>query len=343
MRSCSFCVSFLTAPYPTAFRFELSTSLPASMPSRSRLRRGLIALARWVCAGILLYGAGRQIVAELNRLPGTELKLDLGLLFAGSALYAVAMACFGAYWRQAAVGMGGRPGWLEAQRAYFISQLGKYIPGKAWVVLIRCALIDTQRTTTPVIIASTFYETLAMMAAGSLLALVALLSAGNGRPVTLVLSGGLAAGLFLAVLPPVFGRLTNWTVRSFQKTGTISIAAISYATWFQSFRYCIPGWTVAGLSLLAIAGSLGISLFSFVGFLLACGSIALAIVGGFAVLVVPGGLGVREWVLMQTLGPSIGTSNAVLVAVLARITHVSVELFVAGCLYLLGRRKREND
>ena len=303
----------------------------------------MIALARWVCAGILLYAAGRQIFAELKKLQDTELNIDLPLLFVGAALYAAAMACFAAYWRQAARGMGGRPGRLEAQRAYFASQLGKYIPGKAWVILIRCALISNQTTTAPVIIASTFYETLAMMAAGSLLALVALLSAGNARPVMLGLSGGLAAGLLFAVLPPVFGRLTTWTARSLQKAGAIPIAVITYTTWFQGFCYCIPGWTAAGLSLLAIAGSLGISLFSFVGFLLACGSMALAIVGGFAVLIVPAGLGVREWVLMQTLGPSIGTSNAVLVAILARITHVSVELFVAGCLYLAGRRKHEND
>jgi hypothetical protein len=312
------------------------------MPLRSRLKKGLIALTRWVCAGILLYAAGRQIFAELKKLQGTELKLDLPLLFVGAALYAAAMACFAAYWRQAALGMGGSPGRMETQRAYFASQLGKYIPGKAWVILIRCALINNQTTTAPVVIASTFYETLAMMAAGSLLALVALLSAGNARPVMLVLAAGLAAGLLFAVLPPVFGRLTTWTARSFQKA-TIPIAPITYTTWFQGFSYCIPGWTAAGMSLLAIAGSLGISLFNLAGFLLACGSMALAIVGGFAVLIVPAGLGVREWVLMQTLGPSIGTSNAVLVAILARITHVSAELFVAGCLYLLRKRTNEND
>src|SRR5437870_3941941 len=124
------------------------------MPSRSGLRKGLIALARWVCAGILLYAAGRQIFAELKKLQDTELNIDLPLVLVGAALYAVAMACFAAYWRQAALGMGGCPGRLEAQRAYFASQLGKYIPGKAWVILIRCALIDKQTTTVPVIIAS---------------------------------------------------------------------------------------------------------------------------------------------------------------------------------------------
>jgi hypothetical protein len=68
---------------------------------------------------------------------------------------------------------------------------------------------------------------------------------------------------------------------------------------------------------------------------------ALAMVGGFVVLIVPAGLGVREWVMMQTLGPSVGISNAALIAILTRITHVSAELFLAGCLYLLGKRRNQ--
>lgn len=324
-------------------RSESAVSSSATIPPRSSLRRILIASARWVFAGGLLFAASRQLCAELTRLLGREVQLDLPLLLLSAAFYAAAMICFAAYWRQAALDMGGQPGRLEIQRAYFASQLGKYIPGKAWVVLIRCALIDSRTTTAPVVIASTFYETLAMMAAGSLLALLTLLSAGSASTAVLLLSSGLAAGLLFAVLPPVFGRLATWTARPFQRMGAPPIAAITYATWLRGFRYFIPGWMAAGLSLAAVAGSLGISLFSFAGFLLACGSMALGIVGGFAVLIVPAGLGVREWVLMQSLGPSIGSGDAVLVAILARIMNVAAELVVAGCLYLFRRRKSRND
>ena len=300
-------------------------------------------MARWVCASLLLYAAGNQILVELKKLQDKELTLAWPLLCIGAAWYAAAMTCFGAYWRQTAQGMGGQLSRLETQRAYFASQLGKYIPGKAWVILIRCLIVDKRTTTAPVVIASTFYETLAMMAAGSLMAFVALLSTGKARPIMLALSLGLAACLLPAVLPPVFGRLTIWTAKRFRKGDALPIASVSYATWLQGFRYCIPGWVMVGLSLLATASSLGISMMSWEGFLTALGSIALAIVGGFAVLIVPGGLGVREWVLMETLGQSIGTGNAVLVAILTRITHVSVELFVAGCLYLIRNQGLQDD
>ena len=297
-----------------------------------------MASLRWACAGTLVYAAGRQILAELTRLKGRELELDLPLLFVGAVLYAAALACFASYWRLVAMCMGGRPGRWEAQRAYFVSQLGKYVPGKAWVILIRCALVDSQITKAPVVIASTFYETLVMMAAGSMMALVALLSAGSARLGVMTLSGGLVTGLSLAALPPVFRRLTAWTARSFQKTDATPLTVVTYTTWLQGFQYSLLGWIAVGLSLFAISSSLSIPLAGMKGLLLACGGIALAIVSGFAVLIVPAGLGVREWVLLQTLGTSIGPSNSVLLAVVARIAHVSVELFVAGILYLATKR-----
>ena len=167
------------------------------------------------------------------------------------------MFLFAAYWRQIALSMGGGPSRLEVQRAYFASQLGKYIPGKAWVILIRCGLLDNQTTTTAVIIASTFYETLAMMASGSVLALATLLWAGNASPTMLALAGGLTVGLLLAILPPVFGPLTTWVARSFQKAGSIPIATITYRTWFQAFRYCIPGWMAAGAESVGNCGEFG--------------------------------------------------------------------------------------
>jgi hypothetical protein len=80
------------------------------------------------------------------------------------------------------------------------------------------------------------------MAAGSLLALVALLSGGNPQPLMVALAGGLAVGLFFAVLPPVFSRLTTWSARSFQRVGAVPVVPITYATWFKGFFAIPDGW-----------------------------------------------------------------------------------------------------
>lgn len=287
---------------------------------------------------MVLLAAGKQLWAELQKLDSAIRFSPLQLLF-GGALYAAALACFAGYWRQTALHMGGTMSILESQRAYFASQLGKYIPGKAWVVLIRCGLTDRRTSTTAVIIASTFYETLAMMAAGSLLAMLTFLVSGVNSSAVLLAAGGLAGGLFLTVLPPVFRKLVAWTSRPFQNAGVPSVVGVTYGIWLKGFYYFLPGWVLAGASLVTTAGSIDVPLDSPRLMMLATGATALSMAGGFAILILPAGLGVREWIVMQTLGPSIGLGSAGLIAVLARIMNIVVELLVAGCLYPFGVRK----
>ena len=70
-------------------------------------------------------------------------------------------------------------------------------------------------------------------------------------------------------------------------------------------------------------------------------SVALATVAGFAVAVLPGGLGVREGVLMYALTPALGDQNLACVAALAlRLVWVAAELLAAAVLLPLGARDR---
>jgi len=61
-------------------------------------------------------------------------------------------------------------------------------------------------------------------------------------------------------------------------------------------------------------------------------SVALATVAGFVVAVLPGGLGVREGVLMVALGPVFGQDLAVVAALALRLVWVAAELLAAAVL-----------
>jgi glycosyltransferase 2 family protein len=324
----------------------LVTHHPSGERSLSRERRFIskrvfLALAKWAFAAILLVAAGRQIASALKQLEGKEISFTPFPLCLSAALYGAAMACFGAYWRQTIHDMGGQLSATDSQRAYFASQLGKYIPGKAWVAVIRCGLVGTDRVPATVIVASTVYESLAMMAAGALFALLALSAAGVGSRV-LWLAGGLWLGLTLAVQPWLFSRMVVLATLPFRGNSGSAVKPVSYVTLLKGLFYFIPGWGLAGLSLVAVVHGSGIVVTGLSSVLLACGSMALAMAAGFAILVVPAGLGVREWVLMQTLGPTLGPGNAVLIAIVARIMNVTVELLMAGSLYFFSRRNVRN-
>jgi uncharacterized membrane protein YbhN (UPF0104 family) len=60
---------------------------------------------------------------------------------------------------------------------------------------------------------------------------------------------------------------------------------------------------------------------------------AVALVGGFLAVFTPGGLGVREGLMMELLTRQIGPHEAVLVAVLMRGVALASEILAAGALY----------
>jgi uncharacterized membrane protein YbhN (UPF0104 family) len=62
------------------------------------------------------------------------------------------------------------------------------------------------------------------------------------------------------------------------------------------------------------------------------GSVALATAAGFVVAALPGGLGVREGVLMWALAPALGSENAVVAALVLRLVWVGAELVAAALL-----------
>jgi hypothetical protein len=66
------------------------------------------------------------------------------------------------------------------------------------------------------------------------------------------------------------------------------------------------------------------------------GACTLSTVGGFVVLLAPGGLGVREGLLIEALQsqPEISPSSAVIVAGLLRVVWFVSELVAAALLFL---------
>ena len=61
-------------------------------------------------------------------------------------------------------------------------------------------------------------------------------------------------------------------------------------------------------------------------------SVALATVAGFVVAVLPGGIGVREGVLMIAMAPALGEDLAVVAALALRLIWVAAELVAAALL-----------
>src|SRR5262249_33775999 len=115
---------------------------------------------------------GWQFWRDLHHEGLQALSVDPGWLVTSALLYLAGMGFSAWFWYRLLVTFGERPVLLAAVRAYYLSQLGKYLPGKAWALMMRGALVQGPDCKLGVALIATFYEVLTMMASGALIAAV---------------------------------------------------------------------------------------------------------------------------------------------------------------------------
>ena len=259
-------------------------------------------------------------------------------LVASGGFYLLGLLPSALYWHHVLRVMGQRAGLLETVRAYYIGHLGKYVPGKAMVVVLRAGPIRSHRVDTTLAAVSVFLETLTMMACGS--AMAAVLLAIQFREDRLLLTASLALLLVAGIptMPSVFRRLAAMLLRGkMNQSVRAGLNNISYGTLALGWLATGLGWVLLALSLWATLCGVGASpedlLVELDRYLAA---VTLAVVAGFLSLI-PGGAFVREAVLMQLLAGKPYPPLIVLVAtVMLRIVWLVAELVISGILYVCG-------
>ena len=228
---------------------------------------------------------------------------------------------------------------------YFVSQFGKYVPGKAWVILLRVGMLrhDVRAHPIPVAVTAT-YETLTSMATGALLGIVFLPYLGVLPP---VVSNNVGFLVGIAVLPVTLGvlnRLAAQVARRRRGPNAPPLPSPSLFLLAQGLLHGACGWCLLGLSVGLVIRAIvpeqqATDPSAFLGDLAA---VALAYVLGFVVLVAPGGLGVRELVLqhaltrrfLSTMDEPSAAGTAVVVALVLRLVWTVAELIAAMGLWM---------
>lgn len=307
-------------------------------------RRRLFAALKLAVALALIAAVGWHF-AKLLRSPELaehQFRLRLPYLLLAGLLYLATHTLWGTFWVQLmncesrldGPGHGGRVGWLTGVRAYFISQFGKYVPGKAWVILLRVALLRHYGPTAAVVGVTATYETLTSMAAGALLGVILLPWAGLGFDLLSVKGFAL---LGLGLLPLTLAALTVLA----KKVGRKRAERLPHPPFLlltQGLFQASVGWALLGLSLWCVVAGLSAEVPELTAddFLKMTAAVTLSYVIGFVVLVSPGGLGAREAVLLSILGGPV----AAVVALVLRLVWTSFEILAAGTLYFLAPGRR---
>jgi len=292
----------------------------------------IVAVVLWLVRGTLSQ-SWYYLQSQLQERP-RSLHLDW-MAFSGG-LYLAALLPEGLFWYWALRALGQDVGLLETLRAYYIGHLGKYVPGKAMVIVLRTGLIHSRRVDTSIAVASIFLETLTMMAVGACIAVPVLVIWFTRNPVFIAAAVCTAIVAGLPTLPPIFSRLARFLgVGRLSPAVAQKLAGFNYHTLFYGWAIMVLGWVVMGISLWAMLRGLGLEADLAQAWYLYTAVVAMAVVGGFAVVILPAGLGTREAVFTGLLAPLLhcDAGTALYAATALRLTWLLAELLISIILY----------
>src|SRR5262245_10913867 len=171
---------------------------------------------------------------------------------ASGALYLLGLGFSAFFWLYVLRTVGEPVPLLPGVRGYYLSHLGKYVPGKGVALLMRTTAAAEAGAAPGAAALAAVYETLAFMAAGALVAsgLVTWLMRDDPAMMTKVLVLLLLAGV--PILPGVFNFLVRRLSAQFVRDGNLLMRNLTGRTLVIGLLSTAGGWFFFGASLEAV-------------------------------------------------------------------------------------------
>ena len=310
-------------------------------------RRLLQIVFRYVLPLAVVVGVGTHFSRLLGNADFAAVALHFRweYLLASAVTYALCHALWGTYWTLLLRSQGVPASLPVGLRAYFISQGGKYVPGKIWVILLRIRMLGGDKQSRIAIGVTAFAEAVTSMATGAMIGafLLPLIVEDVDIPGLPLALGALAC---VPVLVVVLNRMVVRFLKKRRAPGTPTLPGIPPAYLAVGLAIDTLGWALMALSFwLAIQGltaePIPLTLDSF-GRLAAIN--CLSYVAGFIALFAPAGAGIREGLMQKLLAVQLAflmgegaVGFAVVVALVVRVLWTAAEVAAAAALWKLVR------
>ena len=217
--------------------------------------------------------------------------------------------------------------WLVATRIWFVSNLGKYVPGKVWQIIAMGAMSQQAGVPAAAAVGASLLIAVINILAGVAVILVTGADALSLPPAAAV--GLAAAAASVVMMPRLLPRLMRWVGAL---TGRdLTVPPLRYAVLVQTFVGCAIAWMLYGWAFQLLA----------FGTILDAGGatrhyVALftsSYIAGYVTPWAPGGIGVREAALVaqMDLYGLTTTSGALVLSLVSRVWLTVLELLPGLC------------
>ena len=301
-------------------------------------RRKLFKLAQWIFAAAVLFFAARSLATQWNKVEARLLHVQFGWQWIGAATVVVliSFALLIEGWRRVMGAWDSHLPFGQAARIWFLSSLGKYVPGNIWSLTAMGVMARERGISALAAAGSSIIMQAVSLVTGT--AIVMITGAQLlGQPVLVGISVLILIGILLSAprfLPP----LTVWIGSIIGKeVAPPSVPATSI--WTAAIASSLS-WLLYGFAFqLFVHGLLGAApgeLSRYIAVYTA------AYILGFISPIAPAGLGVREFTLaafMTQLGLA-NEADAALIAIAARLWLTVIELVPSGLYVATGATRK---
>jgi len=287
---------------------------------------GLLALAAVALAT-------REIASQWVdfRRSGARLAPRWELVALSSLIVVTAYAVLVETWRRTVRAWDSDLPWIAAARIWFVSNLGRYLPGKVWQIGAMGLMAQRQGVSVVAATGSALVINVVNVLSGFGLVMVTAAELVDSPLTTAAFTALLGIGILLAPkLVPLTGRVASRVLRR-----RVEIPALPGRAIWTATAGCLAAWILYGVAfqvfVRAVLGSAPGPTSAYVA------AFTGSYLAGYIVLFAPGGLGVREGSLIVALG-RLGLAQAGAAGVISltsRLWLTALEL-IPGLLFLLA-------
>jgi glycosyltransferase 2 family protein len=301
--------------------------------------RRLFKVAQWIFAAAVLVFAARALATQWNKAGPrlSHIQIHWEWIALGTVLVLASYLMLIEGWRRVLGALDSHLPFGQASRIWFLSNLGKYVPGNIWSLTAMGVMARERGHSALAAAGSSVIMQTVSLATGT--AIVMITGAKLlGQPILV----GLSVVILLAILlsaPKFLPPLTTWIARLIGRE--IAPPSVPAASIWTATIASTLSWLFYGLAFeLFVRGLLGVSpgeISSYIAVYTA------AYILGFISPIAPAGLGVREFTLaafMTQLGLA-SEADAALVAIAVRLWLTVVELVPSG-LYVANAASRKS-
>ncbi|MGI6086084.1 MAG: lysylphosphatidylglycerol synthase transmembrane domain-containing protein [Acetivibrionales bacterium] len=276
----------------------------------------------------------KYFIKNYEDLKNLNLKINWIVFFVSMVFFFIYKIMLASLWHYITIMNGTAISYGKAITAYLYSILGKYIPGKVFMLAARLVYYDKEGAKKRKVSICFLIENILTLLGAALLFIISLFFFPNEilskyKYITIVL----IILFFISINPKIINMLLTIVEKVTKKTD-LKIT-VTYSQMIKLVMLFVINWIIVGTGFYILVCSVYPIPISQA--LYASGIFALAAIIGILSIFAPSGLGVREGIIVLGLSLIMPSEYAVIVSIISRLWSTIPELALAGMAFVYSK------